>query len=299
MGDSQLEPGFEATEPGFKGVPYPDGADASPDTAAEEPEDAEAATEEAAEGQESEAESPPADEENVEEKTDPFQERINKLTKRFRSLERESQRALDDANAEIQELRRQLSEAPQDAPKTLADFEYDEKAYQAYIFEQAEKRAEQAVNRRLDEIPKRDSRGQETAVKFANAETKFAAEHDDYHDVVYDPTLRISPDMRDYIQSSENGPELVYHLGKNPDVAMDIADMPPALAGRALSKLEDGLAKARAKEAAVSKAPPPPKTDLGGGTAAPSVRTTDPASDKLSDAEWFAKEEARLAKKRG
>ena len=134
---------------------------------------------------------------------------------------------------------------------------------------------------------------------FANAETKFAAEHDDYHDVVYDPTLRVSPDMREYIQASDNGPELVYHLGKNPDIAMDIFAMPPALAGRALGKIEDELVKVKTKPKDVSKAPPPPKGDIGGGTAAPSVKTTDPSSDKLSDAEWFAKEEARQAKKRG
>ena len=189
--------------------------------------------------------------------------------------------------------------APQERPKTLADFDYNEADYQSYIFEQAEKRAEQAVNRRLAEVPQESPRVNEAAVKFSNAETKFAVEHDDYHDVVYDPTLRISPDMRDYVQVSEIGPELVYHLGKNPDIAMDIAGLPPALVGRELGKIEDGLLKAKAKPKDVSKAPPPPKGDLGGGTAAPSVKTTTPASDKLSDAEWFAKEEARLAKQRG
>jgi hypothetical protein len=294
MGESQLEPGFETQEPDFG-----QGADASPEAPVEETEEAEAEPVEAQEDQESEPDSPPGDEEDVEEKTDPFQERINKLTKRFRSLERESSKALEAAQAEVYELRKQLAEAPQERPKTLADFDYNEADYQTYIFEQAEKRAEQAVNRRLAEVPRESPKVNEAAVKFSNAETKFAVEHDDYHDVVYDPTLRISPDMRDYVQVSEIGPELVYHLGKNPDIAMDIAGLPPALVGRELGKIEDGLLKAKAKPKDVSKAPPPPKGDLGGGTAAPSVKTTTPASDKLSDAEWFAKEEARLAKQRG
>lgn len=292
----ELDPGFEATEEGFGNRPD-DGADASPDTPVEEADQAEAEPVEAQEGEESEADSPPADEEDVEEKTDPFQERINKLTKRFRSLERESSKALESAQAEIHELRTQLAKVPQEAPKTLADFDYNEADYQQYIFDQAERRAEAAVNRRLAQ--EQPAEVNQDAVKFSNAETKFAAEHDDYHDVVYDPTLRISPDMRDYVQASEIGPELVYHLGKNPDIAMDIASLPPALVGRELGKIEDGLMKAKVKPKEVSKAPPPPKGDLGGGTAAPSIKTTDPSSDKLSDQEWFAKEEARLAKQRG
>ena len=301
---AKLDPGFEATEPGYGHMPQPEeSADASPEAETEEPKQAEAEQEEAVEAQESEADSPPADEENVEEKTEgetdeEFQKRLNKLAARFRTLERDSQQALDDARRENEELRKQLQTRPQEPMKTLADFNHDEVAWQQYMFEEAERRASAAVEQRLAQSQE-PTKPPEYVAKFANAETKFAAEHDDYHDVVYDPTLRISPDMRDYIQTSDIGPELVYHLGKNPDVAMNIAELPPALAGRELAKIESGLARAAAKPKQVSNAPPPPPKGLGGGTAAPSVKTTDPKSDKLSDDEWFAKEEARLAKQRG
>lgn len=261
------------------------GADASPEP---ETETAEAEAEPVeSKAEESEGESPPPVEQNDEEKSNPFQERIDKLTENWRKTER----ALTDLEKENEELRKKVTDIPTDEVKTLADFEYDEKSYQSYLYEAAEKRAEAAAERFLAK-----SRPDESIEKFEKSAQAFAKEHDDYYEVTQDKTLRISGPMAEVIRMSEVGPEMAYHLGKNPDVAKEISEMSDAAAGRELALLETKL---QAKPKKVSKAPPPPPANIGGGEPGQKVSTTDPKSDELSDAEWFKREEKRLAKLRG
>lgn len=265
------------------------GADASPEPEAETAEAEAEPVEPKAE--ESEGESPPPVEQNDDEKSNPFQERIDKLTENWRKTER----ALNDLEKENDELRKKVTEIPStEEVKTLADFDYDDKAYQSYLFDAAEKRGEAAAERVLS---KQAVRPDESVEKFEKSAQAFAKEHDDYYEVTQDRTLRISEPMAEVIRMSEVGPEMAYHLGKNPDVAKEISQMSDAAAGRELALLETKLQAKQPKK--VSKAPPPPPANIGGGEPGQKVSTTDPKSDELSDAEWFKREEKRLAKLRG
>lgn len=266
------------------------GADASPEPEVEETVEAEAE----AEAEESEGESPPPVEQNDEEKSNPFQERIDKLTENWRKTER----ALTDLEKENEELRRKVTEIPTQTEevKTLADFDYDDKAYQQYVFDRAEKRAEAAAEKFLQKTSQ-TARVDESVEKFEKSAQAFAKEHTDYYEVVQDKTLRISEPMAEVIRASEIGPELAYYLGKNPDVAKEISAKSDAAVGRELALLETQLQAKQPKK--VSKAPPPPPANIGGGEPGQKVSSTDPKSDKLSDAEWFKLEEKRLAKLRG
>lgn len=248
------------------------------------------------EDQESEAESPPADEENVEEKTNPLQERIDKLTKRFRDEER----ARLEREEEIKQLREQLASKPKEA-KTLADFEYDEGKYQSYLFEEAERRAVEAAERVAKNYEGK-ARDSELVSKFEAGEQEFSKTVKDYHDKVYGEVNGsrrwvASKVMADEIRSSEMGPEIAYYLASNPDIALDIAKMPERGAVRELALLEVKLKAEKKVEKKVSEAPPPP-TKIKASEPGLRVSTTDPASDKLSDEEWFKREEARKAKLR-
>ena len=106
------------------------------------------------------------------------------------------------------------------------------------------------------------------------AEERYA----DFDEVARNPTLPISTDMAQVIQTLENGPDVLYALGRNPQEAARIASLPRELAAFALGSFA-------AAQAAPPKQPvrpaPQPINPLAGGNAAPTV---DP--DKLSTDEW-------------
>ena len=102
------------------------------------------------------------------------------------------------------------------------------------------------------------------------------------------------PTIRNLVESSEFGPEIALHLGKNRDAAINIASMPMMQAAKEIGKLEIKLSTAP-KPKAVSKAPSPINPIKGGGG---NIDTgDDPNGDNLSTKEWFKREEAKTAKR--
>jgi hypothetical protein len=108
--------------------------------------------------------------------------------------------------------------------------------------------------------------------------------------------------MAEVIADSEDGPAVAYYLGKNPEAAAAIAQLPPSAAARELGKLEARLAFEREKartpatpaRSAVSQAPPPPpKIEASEPDVAP-VSAGDPDSDKLSVNEWMRRREKEV-----
>ncbi len=99
--------------------------------------------------------------------------------------------------------------------------------------------------------------------RVGQAREKFA----DYDSVVFNPDLRITPQMAEVIKESEVGPEVAYHLGANTSEAARIAALPPLRQAVELGKIEDRLiaAKAEPKPQPAPRNPPPapPKTVSG------------------------------------
>lgn len=218
------------------------------------------------------------------------QRRIDELTRNWRESERREQ-------ALLAVLQQQKAPEPEKAPeptvepKTLADFQYDEAAYQRYVFEQAEKLAERTVDRRLNEMREREQAEARTKT-WREREAQAKEKLPDYESVAY--YAPIKPEMIPVITDSEIGPEIAYYLGKNTEVAQQIASLPAVQAAREIGRIEERLLGERKKSSAeptkpqVSKAPPPP----------PKVEATEPAIEKdfsqMSDAEWY-RHEKRLA----
>lgn len=249
------------------------------------------------EATESEAESPPAEEENLEKKTDPFKERIDKLTGRWR----ETQRELALREEELARLQRQLDEAPKphEPSKTLKDFDYDENAFQEHLFDRARELAREEARVAVQGMQS-EQKQQETVSEYSKREATFAEQVNDYHDVVYDRSLRISQPMAEAIRVLDEGPEIAYWLGKHPDEAAEIASVAPAVAGIRIAEIRANLLAEKGKgKKSVSDAPPPPPKKIGGNEPGRKVSTTSAESDKLSDREWFELEEARKAKLMG
>lgn len=105
----------------------------------------------------------------------------------------------------------------------------------------------------------------------------------DFDVVVQNPALPISDAMAEVIKDSEKGPELAYHLGKNPAEAMRISALPAIRQAAELGKLEARLSQPKPQP----KQPPAPVEPVSGIRAG---GTKDP--DKMTFAEFKAWREA-------
>lgn len=230
----------------------------------------------------------PSDSSPEKEDSKGIQKRIDELTRIRRETERDR-----DYWREIA----MKAEKPESKPepkvyevKTLEDFDYDEKAYQSYIFEAAQNQAVEAAKRALEED--RTTIEHKTRQKaFEAKESKYAETVDDYLTVTRDPSLPFTKDMVDIAATSDDGPALLYYLAKNPLIADSLSRLPPTMAAREMGMIEAKLAK----ESQPSKAPPPPPK-IDGVNAGHKVSPTDPASDKLSMDAWLKARNKQLAK---
>jgi hypothetical protein len=235
----------------------------------------------------SEVDSSPAEVEVLDEKADSepvpdsLQDRMDKVT----ALRRESERTVTARDQEIAQLRKQLADIPVKAEpfKALADFDYDNDKFQSYMASEIQSRSTAAAERAVSE---RDSKTgtEQVRAEFAEREKAFAATVKDYDEIVHDRNLPISEPMARVLEAVDDGPELGYYLGNNPEVARRISALPPEAVGFELSNIQHTLnaEKAKAAKANVTKAPAPvPKLVKGSDTL-----EKDPAD--MSDKE-FAK----------
>lgn len=255
------------------------------------------------------AESAPAGNEPAAPEKDGFTKRIDELTKNWRDTERDrddAKRRADEAARDAQYWRDQALRAQQPtepakpaetAVKTLADFEYDDVKYQAYLFDQAEARAVKAAEKRLREQQETDARERRKA-EFAKRESEFEKANPDYRSKTRSASFPVSDAMAEVCAESEEGPAVLLYLANNLSLADQIARMPPLAAARELGRIEAKLIGAREKAAkTVSEAPPPtPKLEGTGEAGTTGIKASDPESDKLSDEEWTRRRNKQLAR---
>lgn len=192
---------------------------------------------------------------------DGFTRRIDELTGKWRSTERDRDHWREMA------LRNQRQQEPARKPqeqdtkvKTLSDFEYDESKYQSYLFEETEKRAVAAAEKRLKEQDEQASR-QKVQAKFKQRIDEFSKTNPDFHEKVFHHANPVSEAMREFFEDSEEGPAVALYLASNQTIAQEIARMPARYADRELVRIEAKLIADRAAAAkTVSTAPPPPPT---------------------------------------
>jgi hypothetical protein len=203
------------------------------------------------------------------------QPRIDELTRARREAEREAAYWRARATAGQTGQEQAQSPAPAASTKPTPDQFGD---YGAYVEALTDWKTEQALLKREADHAK----AQEAATKAKTWDERQGAARTampDYDEVVGGSDTPVAQHVIDAILESENGPGLVYHLAKNPDVAERLNGMSPLAAARELGKLEASLQKAatagqgsaaapqqQAKE--VSKAPAPVKP-LGQGRATP------------------------------
>lgn len=98
----------------------------------------------------------------------------------------------------------------------------------------------------------------ERAEAWASKREAFMKDHPDFEDVAESEDVKISPVMTALILEADNGPELAYALGKNPEQSARIAQLTsPAKVALEMGKFAASIEAA--KKPKVSKAPPPAK----------------------------------------
>lgn len=190
-----------------------------------------------------------------------------------------------DAEARVAESERLLKEALERIPKPAdpkaapapqetqkpkrADFD-DPDAYDEALIDwstqraAAQLRAEQQTEaqRQVEASTQAKQAEQQKVVQqaWAGRRDKALAEMPDYVEVAENPDVQISMPMAAVITSVENGPQVAYHLGKNPTEAARIAALSPFEAAVEVRLLARDLA---AKKPEITKAPDPAATRIG------------------------------------
>jgi hypothetical protein len=127
------------------------------------------------------------------------------------------------------------------------------------------------------------------AERVERAREKFP----DYSDVAESPDVRVSIPMAHAIMQSPQGPEIAYHLGKNPAEAKRIASLSPPV-----QLLELGMIAARlAAPAAAPAAPSPSKAPAPAKPLTPSTEASA-SSDEESMETYAARRKAELREER-
>jgi hypothetical protein len=239
-------------------------------------------TEADAEIQGSEAESTPAVEPDDKEKSNSFGERIKELTDKVRTGETRSAAQIFEQRQEIERLNAELKSRPKPTEplKTLEDFEFNEAKFDEYKDQRTATIAEEAASTAVGKARTQIESGQ-IDQEFRTRETTFESEVSDYEDVVYGEVngqrkWAASPTMTDELRFSEIGPEMAYHLAKNPEIASEIASLSNRETVRRMTLLEASLKSEKAKKGKSVSDAPPPTPKIPAGDAGLEKKITDP-----------------------
>lgn len=227
-----------------------------------------------------------------------LERRFSEITKQREEARKEAQRereAREALEARLAALEKQT--APQ-VPKV------DEEPQPSQFndaFEYAKALAEYTADKRIEEMKRQEAEAKQAQERQKVIETwaskvqQAKATLPDFDDIVASSDVVVNDDIRDAILESDVGPQILYHLAENEDVAKKIAGLSAKQALREIGKLE---ARFEAKET------PEPKPIVRSKAPAPiqPLRGSSPADVPLSsNGEWHgtfqAWKEARKAGK--
>jgi hypothetical protein len=203
------------------------------------------------------------------------QKRIDRLTREKYRLQ-----------AELEVARKQVPQAEEPRKPAEGAPKPDQfKSYEEFLEARAEWKAEQKVGAILGELRENAQRqaGQAEQQKLQAQWEKRVSDamttYDDFEEVALSPEVPISEPMMNAILRSPKGADVAYHLGKNHDLAAQIAVLDPVSAAIRIGELAATVTKPPAKKATDAPAPINPV----GGRA-----TTNKDPSRMTDAE-FAK----------
>ena len=134
-------------------------------------------------------------------------------------------------------------------------------AFSDWSVKEASKVAQAQVNKTLRQQTTANEEVRAQA-RFQERQEEFVKDHSDYFTIIQNPTLKINQEMVDVFKESEQGPAIVYHLAKNPDVSAKISRMKPRQMALAIGRLENEVSKPTHKSQPTNA--PAPLNPVGG-----------------------------------
>lgn len=207
------------------------------------------------------------------------QKRINELTREKHEARRQAEQAARERDEFRAELARYRQSAAPDPNENLPD----------YVRHLAREEAMALVEQERSHVQQtqEQQRWTELSQGYAEREREYAAKNPDYETAVdsFASIVGVNPPLAELLMTSDAGPQVAHYLGNHLDEAVRIAQMPPHLLAREVTRLESRLTAQKPKP--VTQAPNPTPT-LGGG----SVINKDP--DRMTTDEWLAWRRAQL-----
>lgn len=220
---------------------------------------------------------------NAEDHRNGFQKRIDRFNKKLAEREAEIEYWKKAALQQKPELAQPAQTQQNTGKPVLSDFDNIEDFTEAVTEYKIQQRELQAKK-------------QTTITTYKQRAIEFAKQNPDYDDALEDTShIPVQPEIHEVIIESEVGPQIAYHLAKNPAEIERLNALPAHRRLIELGKLEGALAakKAPTNVPKATKAAPPVKAVSG---AAPTKKDiTDPS---LSQAEYRAMRTAQLGKRR-
>jgi len=253
---------------------------------------------------EAQAESEPEAEQEAEVTDKPKQnpkleKRFSELTKRAKQAEAEKQ-ALE---ARLQELESKVAPAPQPVEQDILGEKPQASQFQD-AFEYAEALAEWSAEKALVERDKQEQQRkieierQEVIKSWTSKLEKAKAELPDFDEMVASSQVQVRDEVRDAILESDVGPQILYQLASDDELALKISTMPVNKALKELGKLEvqferkEAPAEVKSEPVARSKAPAPIKP-LTAGKGTQDVLIDGDGAFHGTYAQWKAARQAK------
>jgi hypothetical protein len=184
-------------------------------------------------------------EHDKEKKPNRVQERINKVIKE-RETEKREKEALQRKLADLEKPGKQESKEEPGKTQDKEPVEGDYEDYDKYLdaldeFESAqeEKPKEKEEEKQEEDKPAKLSDSQKTALAVIR-EAVGAAEEipQDFDEVALNPDVPITGEMLEALAECDNPAKIMYHLGKNPELATEISGGTPAQQMRSIARLD-------------------------------------------------------------
>ena len=253
---------------------------------------------------EAQAESEPEAEQEAEVTDKPKQnpkleKRFSELTKRAKQAEAEKQ-ALE---TRLQELESKVAPAPQSYEQEVLGEKPQASQFQD-AFEYAEALAEWSAEKALVERDKQeqqrkiDNERQEVIKSWTSKLEKAKAELPDFDEMVASSQVQVRDEVRDAILESDVGPQILYQLASDDELAQRISTMPVNKALKELGKLEvqferkEAPVEVKSEPVARSKAPAPIKP-LTAGKGTQDVLIDGDGAFHGTYAQWKAARQAK------
>jgi hypothetical protein len=237
---------------------------------AEEPSEPEVVVEEQSEPEEAEAE---AKQEGERKQNPKLERRFSEITKQREEARKEAQREREQREALEQRLAALESQRQPQRVAEAVDQEPQPSQF-SDAFEYAKALAEFTADKRIADMKREEAAAKEAEERqkviqtWAKKVETAKATLPDFDDIVASSDVVVNDDIRDAILESDVGPQILYHLAENDEVARKIAGLSPKAALREIGKLEARFeAKPEAEKTAPvvkSKAPAPIQPIRGG-----------------------------------